>query len=84
MIKKLTNINIDFEKHIYQQRLGSDQNPPAEEWINVLKRIRDAGKLCQLYVIPDGARKIVNELGGKGFAFYIWTETSHDEACRLV
>jgi len=26
LIKKLTNINIDFEKHIYQQRLGSDQN----------------------------------------------------------
>jgi hypothetical protein len=59
-------------------------NPPAEEWIDLLKRIRDAGKLCQLYVTPDGARKIKNELGGKGFAFYIWTETSHDEACKLI
>ncbi len=59
-------------------------NPPAEEWIDLLKRIRDAGKLCQLYVTPEGARKIVKEVGGKGFAFYIWTETSNEEACQLV
>lgn len=59
-------------------------NPPPEEWLDLLLRIRDAGKLCQLYVTPDGARKIKNELGGKGFAFYIWTETSHDEALKLI
>ncbi len=46
--------------------------PPAEEWIPLLKRIRDGGKLCQVYVTPQGAQKIVRELGGKGFCFVIF------------
>ena len=37
----------------------------------LLKRIRDGGKLCQVYVTPEGALKIARELGGKGFAFCI-------------
>ena len=45
--------------------------PQAEEWVPLLKRIRDAGKLCQVYVTPDGARKIVREMGGRGLAMYI-------------
>lgn len=45
--------------------------PPPEAWLPLLKRIRDAGKLCQLYVTPQGARTIVRELGGHGFAFCI-------------
>jgi hypothetical protein len=45
--------------------------PPPEEWLPLLKRIRDAGKLCQLYVTPHGARTIARELGGRGFAFAI-------------
>ncbi len=45
--------------------------PPAEKWIAVLKRIRSAGKLCQVYVEPEGARKIVEELGGAGFVLAI-------------
>jgi 5-methyltetrahydrofolate--homocysteine methyltransferase len=45
--------------------------PQAEEWMPLLKRIRDAGKLCQIYVSPDGARKIVREMGGRGLAMYI-------------
>ena len=45
--------------------------PPAEEWMPVLKRIRDAGKLCQLYVSAAGALRITRELGGRGFAFYV-------------
>ena len=44
---------------------------PAEEWLPLLARIRKAGKLCQVYVTPQGARTIVQELGGRGFAFYI-------------
>jgi len=59
-------------------------NPPPEEWMDVLKKIRDAGKLCQLYVSPGGAMKIKNELGAKGFAFYIWSETSDSEASELI
>jgi 5-methyltetrahydrofolate--homocysteine methyltransferase len=45
--------------------------PQAEEWVPLLKRIRDAGKLCQLYVTPDGARRIVREMGGRGLAMYV-------------
>jgi 5-methyltetrahydrofolate--homocysteine methyltransferase len=45
--------------------------PPAEEWLPLLKRIRDGGKRCQLYVTADGARTIVRELGGRGFALYV-------------
>ncbi|MGD8794813.1 MAG: hypothetical protein PVF47_19850, partial [Anaerolineae bacterium] len=45
--------------------------PPPEAWLPVLQRIRDAGKLCQLYVSPGGARTIAHELGGRGFAFCI-------------
>ncbi len=45
--------------------------PPPEEWLPLLKRIRDGGKLCQVYVTAEGARKIVKEIGGKGFALYV-------------
>jgi hypothetical protein len=41
--------------------------PEAEEWLPVLARIIRAGKLCQVFTSPEGAMKIVRELGGKGF-----------------
>jgi hypothetical protein len=53
------------------QWIPGDGAPPPEEWIPLLKRIRHGGKLCQLYVTPEGALKIARELGGKGFAFCI-------------
>lgn len=43
----------------------------AEAWLPLLKRIRDAGKLCQVFVTFEGARTIARALGGKGFAFCI-------------
>jgi len=43
----------------------------AREWLPLLKRIRDGGKLCQLFVTPEGARAIVRNLGGHGFFFVI-------------
>jgi len=55
-------------------------NREPEEWPEVLNRIHNAGKLCQLYVTAEGALKIVRELGGRGFAFYIWDRMSHEEA----
>jgi 5-methyltetrahydrofolate--homocysteine methyltransferase len=47
-------------------------NPPAEQWLPMLKRIRDGGKLCQVYVTPEGAERIVRTIGGRGFLFLIW------------
>jgi 5-methyltetrahydrofolate--homocysteine methyltransferase len=54
--------------------------PPPEEWLELLKRFRDAGKLCQLYVSPEGARKIVRALSGRGFALYIDQRMAEEEA----
>jgi 5-methyltetrahydrofolate--homocysteine methyltransferase len=62
------------------QWIPGDGQPPPQAWLELLKRIRDAGKLCQLYVSPEGARTIVRELGGRGFALYIDQDMSQDEA----
>ncbi len=62
------------------QWIPGDGAPPPHEWLPLLKRIRDAGKLCQLFVSPQGAQTIVRELGGRGFAFYITQQMSADEA----
>ena len=45
--------------------------PPADEWLDVLKRIRTAGKLCQVYVSRQGALDISRALGWQGFCFAI-------------
>ena len=62
------------------QWIPGDGQPPVEEWLPLLKRIRDAGKLCQVYTSPQGAQTIVRELGGRGFAFSIMQSMSQDEA----
>ena len=61
------------------QWIPGDGQPPPEEWLPLLKRIRDRGKLCQLYVSPEGARTIVRELGGRGFALYVSDPMPSDE-----
>ena len=68
------------------QWVPGDGAPPPEEWLPLLKRIRDAGKLCQLYVTPEGARTIVRELGGRGFALQIRLDgpVSASEAGDLI
>jgi hypothetical protein len=58
--------------------------PPPEEWLPELKRIRDAGKLCQVYVTPEGARTIMKELGGKGFCFVIFEGVGQADAEYLI
>jgi 5-methyltetrahydrofolate--homocysteine methyltransferase len=58
--------------------------PPPEKWLPLLKRIRDAGKLCQLYVNAEGARTIVRELGGRGFAFCITQSMSSAEVQEFL
>ncbi|GAB4437840.1 MAG: hypothetical protein Kow00120_05260 [Anaerolineae bacterium] len=62
------------------QWVPGDGAPPPEKWLGVLKRIRDAGKLCQLYVSAEGARTIVRQLGGRGFAFGIHDTMTRAEA----
>lgn len=59
------------------QWIPGEGAPPPEEWLDLLGGIRSAGKLCQLYVTPKGAQKIIQALGGKGFAFYLWEEADH-------
>ena len=53
------------------QWIPGDGQPPPEEWLPLLKRIRDGGKLCQVFVSPEGARRIVRTLGGRGFLLVI-------------
>lgn len=58
---------------------GAGENPP-QEWLPLLRRIREADKLCQVYVTSAGAMQIARELGGKGFAFVLDDEMSPEQA----
>ncbi len=62
------------------QWIPGDGAPPPEEWLPLLKRIRDGGKLCQLNVSAEGALKIARALGGKGFVFAIQDWMNAEEA----
>jgi len=53
------------------QWIPGDGQPTPDQWLPLLKRIRDGGKLCQVFVCPEGARRIVKNLGGKGFLLVI-------------
>ena len=53
------------------QWIPGDGQPSPDQWLPLLKRIRDGGKLCQIFVTPEGARRVVQSLGGRGFLFVI-------------
>ncbi len=55
------------------QWIPGDGAPSPDRWLDLLKRIRDGGKLCQVFVDPEGARRIVKNLGGKGFLLVVNT-----------
>jgi hypothetical protein len=58
-----------------------DGQPMADGWLELLKRIRDGGKLCQIYVTREGALTVQKELGGKGFLMHIVNDPmTHAEA----
>jgi 5-methyltetrahydrofolate--homocysteine methyltransferase len=54
--------------------------PGHSNWLPLLKRIRDSGKLCQIYVSPANALLIDREIGSKGFVFYIVPEEPYTDA----
>jgi hypothetical protein len=53
------------------QWIPGDGQPTPDQWLPLLKRIREGGKLCQVFVTPEGALRIVKNLGGKGFLLVI-------------
>lgn len=66
------------------QWIPGDGNPPAAEWPAVLRRIVEAGKLCQVTGNPQGARRIVRELGGQGMVIQVWPQPTHEGTVKLV
>lgn len=62
-----------------------DGQPRADGWLDVLRTIRAAGKLCQVYVTREGARRILDALGGVGFQFQIIEDgLTPEEAAAFV
>ena len=65
------------------QWMPGEGSGKTEDYEDVLRKIIDAGKLCQVYVSPEGALKIKEKIGGKGFVFHIihsgMTETQANE-----
>jgi hypothetical protein len=54
------------------QWVPGDGAPPPEDWPEILKRIRQGNKLCQVFTTRQGALKIIREQdGGKGFILKI-------------
>jgi 5-methyltetrahydrofolate--homocysteine methyltransferase len=66
------------------QWIPGDGAPPPEQWLLLLKRIRDGGKLCQVYVSAQGALTIARELSGKGFTFMITDPPPEEEIKGLL
>lgn len=62
------------------QWIPGDGAPPPDRWLDLLKRIIDGGKLCQVFVTAEGARHIVRNIGGKGFLLAVSTEMTAEEA----
>lgn len=61
-----------------------DGQPNADHWLPLLAKIRDAGKLCQIYVDGEGALTVQRELGGKGFLMHIVDETLYPEEGEIL
>jgi len=66
------------------QWVPGDGQPAAEHWLPLLRRILDAGKLCQVYVSAQGARTIVRELGGRGCLLVIEESLAPAEGTHLM
>ncbi len=62
------------------QWVPGEGQPPPEEWLQVLGKIRKADKLVQVGTSVQGARKIVAALGSHGFCFEILQNCSEAES----
>jgi hypothetical protein len=60
------------------QWVPREGQPQAEDRLDLIRRIRRAGKLCQVYMNAQGAFNILNELEGKGLLLVI--NESHSSA----
>jgi hypothetical protein len=49
-----------------------------------LKRIRDGGKLCQVFVSAEGALTIARELGGRGLLLAINESLTPEEGVAFL
>ena len=54
----------------------------ADNWPDVLQRIRLGGKLVQVFVTTQGALDIKKELGGQGYLLHIVNEKLTPEEGR--
>jgi 5-methyltetrahydrofolate--homocysteine methyltransferase len=61
------------------QWIPGDGQPSPDQWLDLLKQIRDGGKLCQVFVSPQGARRIVKNLGGKGFLLVVSADAAFQD-----
>jgi 5-methyltetrahydrofolate--homocysteine methyltransferase len=66
------------------QWIQGDGKPTPEHWPDLYRRILRAGKLIQINVTREGARRICREVGGKGFIFTVHDEMSAKEADKFV
>jgi 5-methyltetrahydrofolate--homocysteine methyltransferase len=66
------------------QWVPGDGQPQAEHWLPLLNRIRQSGKLCQVYVSANGALTILRELGGKGMLLVINEALTPEQGIALL
>jgi hypothetical protein len=66
------------------QWVPGDGQPPAECWLPVLRRILEAGKLCQVYVSARGALDLVHKLGGQGLLLVITDSLTPAQGAQLI
>jgi 5-methyltetrahydrofolate--homocysteine methyltransferase len=62
-----------------------DGQPKGDQWLDLLQRFLDGGKLCQIYVTREGARTVKRALGGQGFLMHIVNDPmTADEAEAFI
>ncbi|MBN1401614.1 MAG: hypothetical protein JXA74_12295 [Anaerolineae bacterium] len=66
------------------QWIPGDGHPSPDQWLRLLKRIIDAGKLCQIYVTAEGALGVMRNIGGRGFLLVISDEMAPEEAAAFL